>query len=231
MVVGKRKGEAHMIVSGVKGRRTSMICIANAAGDVFTLMVIHKGQRVMGNWFYNAADGAIIRCSLNGYINKTLFLDYLDPWLDWLTERGQLGNGQRYLVLIDGHSLHTNNYPVVHTMRQNQVAVLLLPSHASHVLQPLDKNPFSGFKDYWSLYLEKYNRKNCGKLISKEDFFLVFNLAWHYGMTPHNLRVGWKRCGLEPIDRELALKADIMEKNQVYSKQTEFSSVMYFLLF
>ncbi len=208
-----------------------MICIANAAGDVFIPMVIHKGQRVMGNWFYNAADSAIIRCSLNGYINKTLFLDYLDLWLDWLTEKGQLGNGQRHLLLIDGYSSHTNNYPIIHTIRQNQVAVLLLPSHASHVLQPLDKNPFSGFKDYWSLYLEKYNRKNCGKLISKEDFFLVFNLAQHYGMTPHNLRVGWKRCGLELIDRELALKADIIEKNQVYSKQTEFSSVMYFLLF
>ncbi len=49
-------------------------------------------------------------------------------------------------------------------------------------------------------------------------------------MTPHNLRVGWKRCGLEPVDRELALKVDIMEKNQVYSKQTEFSSVVYFIV-
>ncbi len=38
-------------------------------------------------------------------------------------------------------------------------------------------------------------RKYCRKLTSKEDSFLVFNLAWSCGMMPHNLRAGWQRCG------------------------------------
>ncbi len=199
-VVGKKGVTTKMIVCAEKGARTSIICVANAAGEAFTPMVIFKGKKIMPAWFTNAPDGSIIRCSINGYINKDLFLEYMDLWVDWLEERGQLNN-KKHLILMDQHSSHTFNYPALAALEEVGIHEMHIPSHSSHYLQPLDKNPFSCFKWWWNVHLEEYNRKHCGRALNKEDFFLVFNVAWWKGMKPHNIKVAFMRTRLEPMDR------------------------------
>ncbi len=212
-VVGRTGEPAEMIVSGDKGVRSSMVSIINAVGDQFTPMVIHKGLRVQPSWFYHAPEGSIICCSENGYITKELFLEYMDLWMDHLHEIGK--DKEKHLLIMDGHSCHTKNFPAIDTLAKKNVSVLLLPSHASHKIQPLDKNPFSGFEHWWQVYLERYNRRNAGKPLNKEMFWQVFCPAWRKGVTPHSIRVGWKRCGLEPINRNKIklkdLKAEVFQ--------------------
>ena len=216
-VIGKKGEPAEMIVAGDKGVRSSMVSICNAVGEQFTPMVIHKGQRVMPAWFYNAPDGAIIRCSINGYVTKPLFLEYIDLWMDWLVENNR--GSENHLLLLDGHSTHTKNFPAIEACARDNVKVLVLPSHASHKIQPLDKNPFSGFEFWWQVFLERFNRKHGGMALSKEDFWKVFTPAWEKGVNRHNIRVAWMRCGLEPICREKICNKEL--KTGVFSKQSE----------
>ena len=77
--------------------------------------------------------------------------------------------------------------------------VMGLEAHTTHVLQPLDKNPFSEFKRCFNKYLKQWNRRHGAEKLKPEDFFSVFNLAWHHGMTPENIRAGFKRAGIWPV--------------------------------
>ena len=78
---------------------------------------------------------------------------------------------------------------------------MALEAHSSHLLQPLDKNPFSGFKQAFNKYLRKWNRTNGARPIRADEFFSVFNLAWQKAITPENIRAGFKRTGIWPVDQ------------------------------
>ena len=78
-----------------------------------------------------------------------------------------------------------------------------LKPHTSHLLQPLDKNPFSSFKDAFNNALHKCNRHMGAKFLKKEDFFSVFNVAWEKAMTKKNIVAGFRRSGLWPPNRHV----------------------------
>ena len=121
------------------------------------------------------------------------------------------------MVVMDGHTAHTNNWAAIEALISAGIQVVLIPSHTSHYLQPLDKNPFSQFKFYWNYHLEDFNRRNSGKVLNNESFFQVFNIAWHKGVTPHTVRVGFKRCGLEPLDRTM-ITEEMLEVSTCFSE-------------
>lgn len=116
---------------------------------------------------------------------------------------------------MDGHTAHTNNWPAIEALLAADIEVLLIPAHTSHYLQPLDKNPFQGFKFHWNIELENFNRKNAGKALNKENFFSVFNLAWAKGVTPHAVRCGFKRTGISPLDRGM-IKDYMLEVSKAF---------------
>ena len=78
---------------------------------------------------------------------------------------------------------------------------MALEAHSSHLLQPLDKNPFSGFKHSFNKELRKWNRTNGARPIRGDEFFSVFNLAWAKAMTAQNIIAGFKRTGIWPVDQ------------------------------
>jgi hypothetical protein len=216
-VVGLKGKVAHMIVPQERGTRTSMATFINATGEHFSPMVIHQGINVQPAWYTYAPDDVYIRAAENGYMTKPLFLEYSDLFLDWLESQGRLEN-QTHLLLFDGHSTHIHNYTAIQAFEHVDVHVLLLPAHSSHFLQPLDKNPFSCLKHWWQHFLEKFNRENCGTALNKVNFFKVFNLAWYKAFTPHNIRLGFIRTGIFPVDRTRIPK-DMLAINKCFQSK------------
>jgi hypothetical protein len=222
-VIGVKGQQAQMIVSGERGTRTSVATFISSGGESFNPMVIHQGINVQPAWFTYAMEDTYIRCSDNGYMSKVLFLEYTDLFLDWLEEEGRLDD-QKHILLLDGHSTHTYNFPAMQAFEEVGVEVLLLPPHTTHYLQPLDKNPFSLLKHYWNHYLDKYNREHAGLHLNKVDFFQVFNLAWNKAITPHNIRLGFIRTGIEPLDRS-KITPEMLQIHEAYeSKRNMFNS-------
>ena len=87
-------------------------------------------------------------------------------------------------------------------MYERDVKVMGIKTHTSHLIQALDRNPFSTFNDAFNAELHKYKCKH-GKYLKKEDFFIVFNVAWEKAMTKKNIIAGFKRSGLWPINRHV----------------------------
>ena len=200
-VVGIKGIKANQTVCREKARRSTMLTYVNAAGYALPPMVIHKGK-FHDSWHKNAPPQVLVCSSKKGYINKYLFSEYGKMFLYHLhAEKNQLDKPN--LVVMDSHYSHTFNYLYMKVMYERDVKVMGIKPHTSHLIQALDRNPFSAFKDAFNAELHKYNCKHGGKYLKKEDFFIVFNVAWEKAMTKKNIIAGFKRSGLWPINRHV----------------------------
>ena len=83
-------------------------------------------------------------------------------------------------------------------MYQQNIKVLALNPHTSHWAQPLDKNPFSSFKDQFNKQMHMFLRKSGGRALQKSEYMSLFNVAWVKAMTPQNIKDGFERTGIWP---------------------------------
>lgn len=124
-VVGPKGKMKRQIVGGDKGETSTIVTFVNASGDHFNPLIIHKGLNVQEAWLENAPADCFVRCSESGYINKEIFLEYVDNFIDWLEEEDKLR--EKHILLIDGHRSHTLNYPAMKELERAGIEVVLLP--------------------------------------------------------------------------------------------------------
>ena len=72
-------------------------------------------------------------------------------------------NGPIFLIL-DGHVSHTT-FDVIKTAKDNNVVMIRLPSHATHLLQPLDLCVFGPLKTYWSQIIQNFEAQHKTNVI------------------------------------------------------------------
>lgn len=119
------------------------------------------------------------------------------------------------LLIVDGHKSHLYNLPFYEAMRANDIEILTIPPHTSHLLQALDKMPFSAFKKSWEAHLREYNVSHHGRPLNKVDFWDVFVPAWRAGMSPKNIMAGFRVTGISPYDPK-AIPVDQMGPSDVH---------------
>ena len=85
-------------------------------------------------------------------------------------------------------------------MKEFNIHVLAIPVHTSHLTQPLDKTPFTTLKTAWNENLTEYLFEHAGCGMPKMDFFYVFWPAWKHAMTKANIKSGFRRTGIFPVN-------------------------------
>ena len=148
-VVCIKKIPANQLGPAEKGETTTAIVFVNAAGMHTHPIVIHKGGRVMDTWKNDMPKGYKLGASENGWINKKLFYQYGKILIKYLQDWGLLEGNKKHLLLMDSHNAHTFNYQFMKMMINNNIVLLALPSHTTHLIQPLDDVPFASFKTEW----------------------------------------------------------------------------------
>ena len=143
-------------------------------------LVIHKGKHVNETWEYGCPPDIMLQASTKGYINKGIFYEYALKWVGWLRCNKRLDKVN--LLLIDAHKSHIYNLHFIRLMVRNNIKVLAIPSHTSHIIQPLDSTPFANFKVAWNSALIDYLFTSVGSRMPKQDFWLVFWPAWKKSM-------------------------------------------------
>jgi hypothetical protein len=84
-----------------------------------------------------------------------------------------------------------------------------MPSHSSHLLQPLDVACFAPLKRSYGDGILALAR-NYIHHISKETFLPAFKAAYEYTFTEANARVGFRGAGLIPFNPDVVLlKLDV----------------------
>ena len=150
-----------------------------------------------------ALSGTLFDCSDNGWINQELYLRWFKFFI------ANIPPARPVLLIQDGHGSHIS-LDVIRLARENDVSLLCLPAHTTHLLQPLDVGVFKSLKLNFSKACKQYISANPGQVVTTDLIALLLAQAWLQSVTPVNAMSGFRKCGIYPLnpgqisDRELA---------------------------
>ena len=90
-------------------------------------------------------------------------------------------------------------WPIFDCMKANNIHVLAILPHTSHIVQALDSTPFAQFKKLWQRHLKEWNFDNKAKCLPKVSFWEVFWPAWSHSMTVGSIQSGFRKTGVYPV--------------------------------
>ena len=198
LVVGVTGTLASQTVSGEQGETSTIWSFVNGVGKVCPPMVIHCGQHVQQYWMNDVPIGWHVVAMTKGYITKHKFHEFGIRFVWYLKTHGLLD--WPHLVIVDSHKSHVYNVAFFDEMLENNIHVLAIPPHTSHIVQALDSTPFVQFKQNWQRLLLEYNFDNHGQVLGKGDFFKVVKPAWRHAMTVAWIQSGFRKTGIYPVN-------------------------------
>jgi len=92
------------------------------------------------------------------------------------------------LLVMDCYSCDVQ-LPVLMMLKKNNIYVVGLPAHTSHVLQPLDVSVYSPFKSF--LQCEIHARARTSRVLDAFDVAEIISVAYSEAFTVGNIRSGF----------------------------------------
>jgi DDE superfamily endonuclease len=165
-------------------------------------MVIFKGENLQAGWVPPDMDKKWQWTSNSkGWTCDNIGFEWLTRVFDPATR--DKANGKRRALIFDGHGSHVQP-EVLRFCIDNNISILLMPPHSSHLCQPLDVGVFSPLKTYMSAELDKIMRYGVST-IKKFEWAEAYRCARLQAMTASNIKSAFRAAGLRPLNRRKVL--------------------------
>ncbi|CAN0195608.1 unnamed protein product, partial [Ascophyllum nodosum] len=183
----------------------TVVTTISADGTTWKPTIIFKGQRVQADWMSeeNGPPDARYTATDSSFMQGTVFLNYLKDFHKQLGERGLL-DGKPHVLVLDGHASHVC-YGVIKLAIELDIVLFQLPSHTSHITQPLGVAAFGSFKKEVTKVLTAYPFKHGRTLPLKRDMAGVIGKAWKKSFSPDENKASFAAAGLWPVDMDRAV--------------------------
>ena len=178
------------------GHYISAICAITAGGQLLPPALITKRKTLPDDlWTLPLGSKTRIYSSEKAFVTRRIFQSYLRdtviPYIDEVRERIQKPDMKAYLIW-DGHSSHyddlTGSFAAL-----NNVSVISIPPHSSHLTQPLDREFFLKVKKFYSFYTARSDLpKISGRILRVIQS--LFSAA-----TLPTIVTSWAMTGIVPI--------------------------------
>ncbi|CAG5052763.1 unnamed protein product [Parnassius apollo] len=194
-VVGAVGAPCTRTTAGSAKENITVLTTVNAVGIKLNPLIVFKGSYVYDQWMADQNEEydfeVAYSSSKRGWMETEIFYNYM-------VIIPSLGEERPVLLIYDGHSTHVDER-VVALAAENNITILKLPAHISHLLQPLDLAVFKSFKSIWDKKLVEWQRQNVGFKIRKKEFAEMFAQAWSQ-TTPKVIQNGFMKGGIYPFD-------------------------------
>ena len=186
----------------------SILHIGNAKGNSLPPVWIFKGSAhdaELADDFTALCGDSVYGTQKNGYFTADHFLSVLQHFVRHAVSTRPL------LLISDGASSHINEESLEYA-KANDINILLLPSHTTHLLQVADVAVFRPFKAYWRAECDRLRaakRHTCapGDIgVRRSDILPAALEAWEYATTTENVISGFRRTGIYPFNPRAYLK-------------------------
>ena len=127
------------ITSGEKVKIHTILSCVSVSGNALSHFMIYPRKRIMDNLKICALPGISFHCSDSGWVSSELFLKWFEFFLSCIPP-------SRPVLLLDGHSAHIS-IEVIELAMKNDIHMLCIPAHTTHILQPFDDGVFKSFKN------------------------------------------------------------------------------------
>ena len=107
-------------------------------------------------------------------------------------------NQKARVLICDGFGTH-EILEVLEFCFKNNITLCRLPFYTSHKLQPCEISVFGPLKAAYRDQVERLER-GCVGTIGKEHFTYLYSPARTRALTSRNIRAGWAKAGLFPVN-------------------------------
>ena len=181
------------VTSGERGKTHTVVTCVSAAGLLIPPMMIYPRVCLAEGLKAGAYPGTLFACSKSGWITQELFLE----WFRFFV--ASIPPTRPVLLIFDGHSSHIS-LDLIQLAQEHDIHLLCLPSHTSHLLQPLDVGVFKALKSAFNKACKKYLSDNPGSVVRSENLASLLAHAWPQSVTPVNIMSGFRKCGIHPLN-------------------------------
>jgi hypothetical protein len=107
------------------------------------------------------------------------------------------------LLIVDGHYSHTKNLDVVDKARKRSVAIVSLPLHSTHKMQPLDVGFMKPLRAYHAQEIETWLGNNPGRVVTPFVRCKLFGPAHRKAATMESSVNSFIKTGHFPCNRHI----------------------------
>lgn len=194
-------------------------CIC-ADGEAISPHLIFAGKLNQDAWLdmliASGIRGGSISATESGWTNNEIGMEWLSKSFESQTKQRQ--RGQYRCILLDGHGSHLTPEAIQFCIN-NKIIMICLPSHSTHLLQPLDVGIFLPMTTYYKGELEAAMQGQHGYTINKLKFIQIFCKARAKTMTSNNIFSAWKDAGLFPHCPDVVLSKIALKLKQKDGEQ------------
>lgn len=184
-----------------------MIQGINAQGWRILPFIVVKAAYYLASWYLecNPPPDWIIKPTENGWISNEIGLEWIQHFDKYTAYRK---NSIYRMLVIDGHSIYLSA-DFNRFCKEKKIIAISMPSHSSHILQPLDIGCFGPLKRAYSQQIEQLVKSHINHL-TVVDFLIAFKAAFFAIMREANIKAGFRASGSVSLDPEIVLsKLDI----------------------
>ena len=164
-----------VITSLERGKTITAVCCVSAAGVYCPPFLIFPRKRFKPELMDRGPVGAVGVANPSGWINESVFVQWFDHFLQFFQPKHR---NTPSLLIMDGHTNHTNNLELVIKARENNVDLLVLPSHCTHKIQPLDVAIFKSLKSHYNTAIDTWLHAHPGRGVQESNIAELFSQAW-----------------------------------------------------
>lgn len=159
-------------------------------------MIIFKGKLHNQAWFDGLPGDWCFEVSTNGWTTDEISLRWLQKL--FIPSMNSCTHGRYQLLVLDGHSSHlTLQFDQI--CAQNDLILICMPPHSSHLLQPLDIRCFAVLKRSYRSLIDQKMR--CGtNHINKLGFLAAYPQAHMEVFKPDIIQNSFAAAGLLPFN-------------------------------
>lgn len=174
---------------------TAIECI-DAAGGALPPMIIFKAKNTNSGWIpQDAPDNWRFSTSNSGWTSDSHGFEWLRTVFE-PESRKRSGNKPR-LLIADGHSSHITGNMISFCI-ENNIDLLILPPHCSHMLQPLDVGVFGPMKKYHAYETDRLIRAGISRF-QRVEWVTLYQTVRTKALSTDNIRSAWRGAGLVPF--------------------------------
>lgn len=223
IIAKKGKKSVSVIKSVEKGKTITAVCCVSAAGVYCPPFLVFPRKRFKSELLDRGPVGAVGVANESGWINETTFSQWFDHFLNFVQPQHR---STPCLLIMDGHCSHTNNLDVIMKARANNVSLLILPSHCTHKIQPLDVAVFKSLKSHYDRAVDTWLRNHPGRAVQEYNVAELLSEAWGKAATVANATSGFEKARINPFresdpDDEEFLGADVtnmvLDEREIHS--------------
>lgn len=201
-IVGKKGAVASRTTAGSGRENISVLMAANAAGRKAPPLIVFKGRNIWDEWVAPPEESfpaTSYAATTNGWMETEVFQRYFEK-----SFLPAVGPRRPVLLIYDGHISHID-LRLIQLAIENNIVILKLPPHSSHLLQPLDLSVFKSLKTKWDDLLVKWQRHHIGQRIPKKIFSKLVGEIWQ-GLESDVIKSGFRKGGICPFNPKVIVK-------------------------